>query len=155
MEHNDGCLLHFKRGKSPGVGPWWKRKTVLSSDSVFLWVHILCLSSQKGLGLEKKSRGRGGIFNFPHWRLLHFALIEEHFIIYSINIVLFAQVMESASKDFPAVPLRSTEDWSLTWALFFKHFSFSDRRYFYFYFTILYWGIMKVVHLWVRSTAID
>lgn len=43
---NNNSTLHSKRGKSPGVGPLWKRKTVLSSDSLFLRVHILCQSSQ-------------------------------------------------------------------------------------------------------------
>lgn len=40
-EQNDGAMLHSRRGKSPGVGPWWKRKTVLPSDFVVLGVHIL------------------------------------------------------------------------------------------------------------------
>lgn len=53
-EQNDGAIIHSKRGKSPGVGPWWKRKTVLSSDFMVLRVHILCLSSQQHTQIWKK-----------------------------------------------------------------------------------------------------
>lgn len=51
----NGCaILHSKRGKSPGVGPWWK--TVLSGDFLFLGVHILCASSQEQTQIWKKKR---------------------------------------------------------------------------------------------------
>lgn len=47
-------MLHSKRGKSLGVSPWWKRKTVLSGDFVVLGVHILCPSSQQRTQIWKK-----------------------------------------------------------------------------------------------------
>lgn len=127
-----------------------KKNCYLVTLCSFGFTSSVCLLRRLWVWKKKKQRGGSSIFHTDGSLCTHWGALHHIFYQYCPFCTGYWWCLQS----YPNSP--SPFSWRLsTWALFFKHFSFSDRRYFYFYFPLPYWGIMKVVHLWVRSIAID